>query len=90
MPVSPLSASVALLAAWAAIGIAGLLRPGSVAFAGRALFLAGALVSLGLLAVGLAALLVAIAPHVPYLPAWITVVFLACGVFRLQAERKRW
>ena len=56
MSVTPLSVAVALLAAWAAIGVAGLLRPMSVGYAGRALFLAGAVCSFGVLAAGLAAL----------------------------------
>lgn len=38
----------------------------------------------------LAALGVAVAPHVRYLPAWITAVFVACGAVRWQTERKRW
>ena len=45
---SPLGACLALLAAWGLIGLAGLLRPRSVAFAGRWLFLLGALCSLAL------------------------------------------
>jgi formate hydrogenlyase subunit 3/multisubunit Na+/H+ antiporter MnhD subunit len=44
---SPLAACIALLAAWGLIGIAGLLRPGSVAFVGRTLFPLGAVVGLG-------------------------------------------
>ncbi len=38
----------------------------------------------------LAALSVAIIPHVPYLPVWITVIYLGCAAVRLQMERKRW
>src|SRR5690606_27275723 len=38
----------------------------------------------------LAALGVAVAPHVRYLPAWITAVFVACAAVRWQTERKRW
>lgn len=38
----------------------------------------------------LAALVFALAPHVQYLPPWITAVFLACAAARLQMERKRW
>ena len=45
---SPLGACLALLAAWGLIGVAGLLRPRSVGFAGRWLFLLGALCSLAL------------------------------------------
>jgi transglutaminase-like putative cysteine protease len=37
----------------------------------------------------LAALLVSIAPHVPYLPPWITGAFLACAGWRYHIERKR-
>lgn len=37
----------------------------------------------------LAALVLAVAPHVPYLPPWITAVFLACAALRWQTERKR-
>jgi formate hydrogenlyase subunit 3/multisubunit Na+/H+ antiporter MnhD subunit len=40
---SPLTWSLALLTAWGVIGLAGLLRPGSIAFAGRTLFPLGAL-----------------------------------------------
>jgi hypothetical protein len=40
---SPLSSCLVLLAGWILIGIAGLVRPMSVQFAGRTLFLAGAL-----------------------------------------------
>jgi len=40
---SPLTLCSLLLSAWAAIGFAGLLRPASVAFAGRTLFPLGAL-----------------------------------------------
>ncbi|HEX7062471.1 MAG TPA: DUF3488 and transglutaminase-like domain-containing protein [Woeseiaceae bacterium] len=38
----------------------------------------------------LAALAFALAPHVPYLPPWITAVFLVCAAARWQMERKRW
>jgi len=44
---SPLVACMVLLAGWAAIGLLGLARPGSVAFVGRLLFPLGALVGLG-------------------------------------------
>ncbi len=43
MPNATLDFCLVLLAAWVVIGFAGLLRPGSVAFAGRALFPLGAL-----------------------------------------------
>lgn len=42
---APLDICLGILAAWVAIGCAGLLRPHSVAFAGRFLFLAGAAAS---------------------------------------------
>jgi hydrogenase-4 component B len=45
---SPLSACVALLAGWVLVGAAGLLRPRSIRFAGRALFTVGALIGLAL------------------------------------------
>jgi hydrogenase-4 component B len=45
---SPLAACLALLAAWGVIGLAGLLRPRSVEFAGRTLFPLGALSGLTL------------------------------------------
>ncbi len=44
---SPLAACLALLAAWGLIGVAGLMRPGSVVFVGRTLFPLGAIVGLG-------------------------------------------
>lgn len=47
---SPLTACLALAAAWTAIGGAGLIAPRSVRFAGRALFLLGALAGMGLAA----------------------------------------
>jgi formate hydrogenlyase subunit 3/multisubunit Na+/H+ antiporter MnhD subunit len=53
---SPLAACLALLAAWMVIGLAGLLRPGSLRFAGRTLFPLGALCGIGLAAVALASL----------------------------------
>ena len=40
---SPLDACLVLLSVWAVIGVAGLLRPMSVTFVGRALFPIGAL-----------------------------------------------
>lgn len=46
--ISPLTACLALIALWGAIGLAGLLRPASLRFAGRALFLLGALCGLSL------------------------------------------
>ena len=50
---TPLPLAFALLLAWSLIGLAGLLRPGSVRFAGRALFLLGSTVSAALMLVGL-------------------------------------
>ncbi len=37
-----------------------------------------------------AALSLAVLPHVPYLPAWITLTYVVCAATRLQIERKRW
>ena len=54
--VSPLHLSAALLAAWGLIAVAGLLRPRSLAFAGRALFVTGAVCGALLAAVALASL----------------------------------
>ena len=51
---APLQHSLALLAAWGAIGLAGLLRPHSVRFVGRTLFPLSALCGLALVLVGLA------------------------------------
>jgi hydrogenase-4 component B len=48
LPHTPLALSLALLGAWALVGAAGLLRARSLAFAGRALFLAGAAVGAAL------------------------------------------
>ena len=45
---------------------------------------------LGSLPWTIAALSFAVLPHVPYLPAWITVVFAACLVARWLIERRRW
>ena len=45
---SPLSVCLGLIATWIGIGVAGLLRPLNVAFAGRALFLLGAACGLAL------------------------------------------
>ena len=53
---SPLAASLALLAAWLAIGLAGLLRQKDVAFVGRILFPMGAIVGAALAIVALASL----------------------------------
>ena len=53
---SPLAACLALLAGWGLIGMAGLLRPTSVAFVGRVLFPLGALIGLGLAIVAVASL----------------------------------
>ena len=47
---SPLADCLALVTAWLVIGVAGLARPRSVRYAGRALFVLGALVGLGLAA----------------------------------------
>jgi transglutaminase-like putative cysteine protease len=38
----------------------------------------------------LAALTFSIVPHLQYLPAWVTVSYLACAGWRWQIERKRW
>jgi formate hydrogenlyase subunit 3/multisubunit Na+/H+ antiporter MnhD subunit len=56
MPVTPLSVALTLLLAWVVIGLAGLIRQASVAFAGRTLFLAGSVCSIGVLLTGLWAL----------------------------------
>jgi len=53
---SPLAACLALLAGWALVGLAGLLRPASIAFVGRVLFPLGAVIGLGLAIVALSAL----------------------------------
>ncbi len=53
---SPLSACLTLLAGWMIIGIVGLVRPMSIQFAGRALFLLGALCGLALAVVSIWAL----------------------------------
>jgi formate hydrogenlyase subunit 3/multisubunit Na+/H+ antiporter MnhD subunit len=53
---SPLAACLALLASWAIVGAAGLLRPASIAFVGRVLFPLGAAIGLGLAIVALSAL----------------------------------
>jgi hydrogenase-4 component B len=53
---SSLAASLALLALWAVIGIAGLLRPASVRFAGRTLFPIGALCGVALAVVAASSL----------------------------------
>ncbi len=45
---------------------------------------------LGSLPWTLLALGVALAPHVLYLPIWITVTCAACAVLRWQIERRRW
>ena len=37
----------------------------------------------------LAALALALLPHVPFLPAWITGAFVACSAFRIVIERRR-
>lgn len=38
----------------------------------------------------MASLGVAILPHMPYLPFWITAAFVACGTWRLMIEKRRW
>jgi hydrogenase-4 component B len=53
---SPLAACIVLLAGWIVTGVAGLARPLSVRFAGRALFLTGALCGAGLALVSIWAL----------------------------------
>ena len=50
---SPLAACLALLVAWLLIGLAGLIRPGSLRFAGRTLFPLGALCGVALAGVGI-------------------------------------
>ncbi len=52
-----LTGCVALLCAWVLVGLAGLLRPGSVRFAGRTLFTLGAVLGLGLAVLAGASLL---------------------------------
>ncbi len=37
----------------------------------------------------LAALVFSLAPHVQYLPIWITTAFLACAIWRFEIERRR-
>ena len=37
----------------------------------------------------LTALAIAILPHVPFLPPWITAIFLVCGTWRIIVERRR-
>ena len=53
---TPLTACLALLGAWVLIGVAGLVRPRSVRFAGRTLFPLGAIVGLAIAAIGAAGL----------------------------------
>ena len=53
---SPLTACLALIATWVALGLAGLLRPTSVGFAGRTLFPLGALCGIALAIVAAASL----------------------------------
>lgn len=38
----------------------------------------------------LGALAFSVVPHLQFLPAWVTVIFLGCCAWRLQVERKRW
>src|SRR5271165_3366573 len=42
------------------------------------------------LAATIAALALALAPHVPHLPAWITATVAAAMAWRLAAERRGW
>jgi transglutaminase-like putative cysteine protease len=44
---------------------------------------------LGSLPWTLAALFVSFAPHVPYIPAWISVAFIGCAAWRYFIERRR-
>ena len=37
----------------------------------------------------LGALLISLAPHVPYLPVWITAAFLGCAAWRYNIEKRR-
>ena len=37
----------------------------------------------------LSALIVAMAPHIPFIPIWITVIFVSCVVTRYVIERRR-
>ncbi len=53
---SPLAACLVLLAAWGLLGLAGLLRPGSVGFVGRVLFPLGAVVGIAVACVAVASL----------------------------------
>jgi formate hydrogenlyase subunit 3/multisubunit Na+/H+ antiporter MnhD subunit len=52
LPLTPLSAALMLIAGWVAVGLCGLIRPGSVKFAGRGLFLLGTIGSVGLMVAG--------------------------------------
>jgi len=52
LPHSPLTACLALIAIWAVLGVAGLLRPRAVGFAGRTLFPLGALCGAALALIG--------------------------------------
>ena len=45
---------------------------------------------LGSLPWTLVALGIAVLPHLPYLPIWITGIFLGCAVARLVIEQRRW
>jgi formate hydrogenlyase subunit 3/multisubunit Na+/H+ antiporter MnhD subunit len=56
LPHTPLALCLGLLGSWALVGFAGLLRPRSLAFAGRALFLVGAAVGAALAVVSVAAI----------------------------------
>ena len=38
----------------------------------------------------LAALAFSVLPHIQFLPAWVTAIFLACSAWRWMVERKRW
>ncbi len=61
---SPLSACIALLAAWVLVGAAGLLRQRSVRFAGRTLFTVGAVIGVALAALASWALVTGVTEQV--------------------------
>jgi formate hydrogenlyase subunit 3/multisubunit Na+/H+ antiporter MnhD subunit len=80
---SPLAACLALLASWALVGAAGLLRPASIAFVGRVLFPGGAAIGLGLAVVALSALggpveRTTLAVGLPDLPMHVRLDALSC------------
>lgn len=45
---------------------------------------------LGSLPFTLTALAIAIVPHLPYLPLWVTAAFIGCSAARLIIEQRRW